>query len=117
MPFGHVIVGEGGELVEDGWDVGPVGDVCGDVDEVGGVEATFHLEGKPLAFCGWWGVGDAAGEVEEAWTGLVGAPFFDVGDSFADGLGEGGVAVAAFGEEGEGVEVFLALGEAVLLAL
>ena len=60
---------------------------------------------------------DAAGEVEEAGAGFVGAPFFDVGNGFPNGLGEAGVAVATFSEKGEGLKVFLTLGEAVLLAL
>ncbi len=57
-----------------------------------------------------------AGEVEEAKAGLVGAPFGDVGDGFAHGVGNVGVAVTAFSQKSEDVEVFLALGEAVLLS-
>lgn len=44
---------------------------------------------------------------------MVGAPFFGVGDRFADLGGDGGVAVTALGEEGKGLEVFFALGEAI----
>ena len=116
VPVGHGGVGEGGELLEDGWNLGPSGDGGGDLDEVGGVEATFHGEGEPLVSrCGWCG-GDATGEVEETRTGLVGAPFFDVGDGFSDMFSKVGVAVTAFGKKGEDVEVFLALDEAVGLA-
>ena len=93
-----------------------MGGLCGDVDKAGGVEATFHMEGEPLVV-GWgWNCGDAAGEVEEARAGCVGAPFFDVGDGFIRGCSEVGVAVAAFSEKVEDVEVFGALGEAVGLA-
>ena len=91
----------------------PVVEGGGDLDEGGGVEAAFHGEGEPLiARCGWCG-GDTTGEVEEAGACLVGAPFFGVGDRFADLGGDGGVAVAALGEEGKGLEVFFALGEAI----
>ena len=84
----------------------PVVDGGGDLDEGGGVEAAFHGEGEPLiARCGWCG-GDTTGEVEEAGACLV-------GDRFADLGGDGGVAVAALGEEGKGLEVFFALGEAI----
>jgi hypothetical protein len=114
--LGHVVVGEGSELVEDGWDVGPVGDGGGDGDEICGVEATVHAEGEPL-MVGWrWGGGNVAGEVEGAGARLVGNPFFDVGDGFADVLSEAGVVVAAFGEESEGLEVFVALGEVIFLS-
>lgn len=116
VPVGHGGVGEGGELLEDGWDLGPGGDGGGDVDEVGGVEAALHGEGEPLVVGWWWCGGDAAGEVEETGAGLVGAPVFDVGDGFVGGGGEVGVAVAAFGEAGEDVEVFVALDLAVGLA-
>jgi hypothetical protein len=44
---------------------------------------------------------------------LVGAPFFDVGDRFTNLGGEVSVAMAAFGEEGENLEIFFALGEAI----
>jgi hypothetical protein len=109
-PFRHVLVSKRGKLLEDGWNLCPVGDVWGGVDEVGGIKSSFHFEGEPLVF-GWgWGGGDVAGEVEEAGAGGVGATVFGVGDGFAGGVGEVGVAVAAFGEEGEGVEVFFALG-------
>ncbi len=116
VPLGHGGVGAGGKLLEDGLDLCPCGDGGGDVDEVGGVEAAFHDEGEPLVAGGGWCGGDAAGEVEEAGAGCVGAPVFDVGDGFVGGGGEVGVAVAAFSEEGEDVEVFGALGEAVGLA-
>lgn len=54
VPFGHVVVGQWGELVEDGGKLGPVGDLCGNVDELGGVEASFHAEGEPLVARFWW---------------------------------------------------------------
>ena len=45
LPLFHGFVGKGLELLEDGWELGPVCDGGGDVDEVGGVEAAFHGEG------------------------------------------------------------------------
>lgn len=60
-PLSHGGVGEGCELLENRWNLAPVVDGGGDVDEGGGVEAAFHSEGEPLiSRCGWCG-GDATG--------------------------------------------------------
>ena len=116
VPLGHGGVGEWGELLEDGWDLSPVGDGGGDLNEVGGVEAALHGKGEPLVVgLGWCG-GDATGEVEEAGAGLIGAPFFEVGDGFARSGSEVGVAVTAFSKKSEDMEVFLALDEAIVLS-
>ena len=100
-------------LLDDLLDLCPCFYGCGHVNEVGGVEVAFHGEGEPLVV-GFRGLlGDAACEFDVVRAASV-EPAYYLGVVDVEGAGDVEVG-ATVCEEGEGVEVLGALGEAFLV--
>ena len=109
FPLVHDVVVEWGELVEDLVDLGVVGDLVGDGDEVCGDEGPFKVKGEPfpVGFELLWG--DVSGEFDVIWAASI-EPVHDLG--VVDTKVSCGIQVGtAVFEEVQGLEVEGALVE------